>query len=275
MRPSLVGGLPRRSRAGSGCRCASSRWAPAPGSCCAGTVTATSAARRVLGSRRGSDVRSTRGRGRRRRSTSTSGRGQPGRVRHQPDRRRPTPRASVALAGFLWPDQVERRARLDAAIEIARPASRRRSIRADAGDWVAEQLAEPVARRRHRRLPLDRAAVPAPGELRPDARGHRTGRRAEPPPTRRCAGCAWSRPARSPTYGCGRWPGGTEDVLATTGYHGPPVTWRVDRPADQAATRRARRCVERCGPRGERRQGEPSPEGAAGRRRRRASSGWQ
>src|SRR5690606_23599893 len=49
----------------------------------------------------------------------------------------------VRLRGFLWPDQIERRARLDAAIDVARrhPA---RVVQADAGDWIADQLSRSV-----------------------------------------------------------------------------------------------------------------------------------
>lgn len=134
---------------------------------------------------------------------------------------------AVRLRSFLWPDQVERRTRLDAAIEVA---GRHPVVvdAADAADWIEERLAEPrpgLATVVHHSivlqyLPRDsfvrlRAAIGAAGErATPDAPVHWL--RMEP------AGDVADVRMSS-------WPGTAgghdEELLATTGYHGPPVTW--------------------------------------------------
>ncbi len=131
------------------------------------------------------------------------------------------------LRSFLWPDQVERRRRLDAAIEIARrvPAT---VDRADAGEWVETQLAEPVpgvATVIHHSIVLQ--YLPRPSFQRMRAAIEAAGRRATPE-----APIHWLRmePAgpvadvQLRTWD-GRTDGPVDEVLATTGYHGPPVTW--------------------------------------------------
>lgn len=50
-------------------------------------------------------------------------------------------RDSVRLESFVWPDQVERRARLLAAIAITRPLHHRVD-RASADEWIADRLAD-------------------------------------------------------------------------------------------------------------------------------------
>ena len=129
----------------------------------------------------------------------------------------------IALRGFLWPDQTERRTRLDAAIEVAR----RHPVtvdRADAGEWVEARLREPVPgvatvvyhsivlqylpRSTFQRM---RAAITAAGE-----------RATEDAPV------CWLRMEPAGDVADVRlrtWPGGAEEVLGTTGYHGPPVSW--------------------------------------------------
>ena len=129
------------------------------------------------------------------------------------------------LRSFLWPDQLERRARLDAAIEIARlhPVT---IDRADAGDWVAEQVAEPVegvATVVYHAIVLQylpRASFDRLRTALTDA-----GRQAT-----RTAPLHWLRMEPAGDVADVRlrsWTGGqpTEELLATTGYHGPPVSW--------------------------------------------------
>lgn len=136
-----------------------------------------------------------------------------------------TPAGATRLRSFLWPDQRERLRRLDAAIEVARrvpvPIDE-----ADAADWVEQHLAEPVpgvatvvhhsivlqylSRETFQRL---RAAMEDAGDAAtPDAPIHWL--RMEP------AGDVADVRLTS-------WTGGAsnERLLATTGYHGPPVTW--------------------------------------------------
>ncbi len=127
------------------------------------------------------------------------------------------------LRGFLWPDQVERRTRLDEAIAIARRFPARIDV-ADAGAWVEAQLAEPVSgvatvvfhsivlqylpRQSFERL---RSAIEDAG-ARATADAPVCWLRMEP------AGDVADVRVRC-------WPDGSDQLLATTGYHGPPVTW--------------------------------------------------
>ncbi len=127
------------------------------------------------------------------------------------------------LRGFLWPDQVHRRQRLDAAIEVAR-ANPATVDRADAGAWVDEQLARRtpgVATVVYHSIVLQylprasfdrlRAAFARAGE-RATADAPLYWLRMEP------AGVVADLRLRS-------WPGGDDRLLGTTGFHGPPVDW--------------------------------------------------
>lgn len=131
------------------------------------------------------------------------------------------PADRARLLSFVWPDQRTRFARLRAALEIAAdhpPAV----TRADAGDWLAERLATPMAdggtvvyhsivwqylgpeTRQRLREALRRA-----GEIATDDRP-----------------LAWLRmePAGSVAdLRVTTWPGGDEQVLAHAGYHGQHV----------------------------------------------------
>lgn len=136
-----------------------------------------------------------------------------------------TPEGVLALRGFLWPDQVERRARLDAAIAIAgdHPAT---VERADAGEFVERHLAEPVrdvVTVIHHSIVLQ--YLPRPSFRRMRAAIETAGERATA-----AAPVAWLRMEPAGDVADVRlrcWPGDTDEVLATTGYHGPPVTWRA------------------------------------------------
>ncbi len=134
------------------------------------------------------------------------------------------PDGALALRSFVWPDQVDRFAALDAAIEVAArvPAP---IERADAAVWLDARLAEsapgaaavvahsvvwqylPRATRDHIRASLGEA-------------GARSSRRAP---------VAWLRmepgadAASAAEVRLTTWPGGDERVLATAGYHGRPV----------------------------------------------------
>ena len=129
----------------------------------------------------------------------------------------------IRLRGFLWPDQTERRERLDAAIEIARrhPAT---VTAADAGAWVEERLAEPApgtATVVYHSIVLQ--YLPRPTFERMRSAIEAAGARATAD-----APVCWLRMEPAGEVADVRlrsWPGGAETVLATTGYHGPPVTW--------------------------------------------------
>ena len=138
-----------------------------------------------------------------------------------------TEAGAVRLRSFLWPDQVERRQRLDAAIEIAH----RHPVpvdAADAADWVEQQLAEPtpgLATVVHHSIVLQ--YLPRDSFVRLRAAIEAAGRRATPD-----APVHWLRMEPAGEVADVRmssWPGTgdrpEEALLATTGYHGPPVTW--------------------------------------------------
>jgi hypothetical protein len=135
-----------------------------------------------------------------------------------------TENGSLTLRSFVWPDQLDRLAALDAALALA--ASVPVSVeQADAGDWVEAQLS--VARpgvvtvvyhsivwqylspqkRAHIQHTIERAGAMATGG----------------------APVAWLRmepgrdPRKSAEVRVTRWPDGRERVVARTGYHGRPV----------------------------------------------------
>jgi hypothetical protein len=126
---------------------------------------------------------------------------------------------------YVWPDQADRHARLDAALAVAArvPAT---VERADLGEWVERRLATPVpgvatvvahsivwqyvGRRSRDRL---RAAL------------RRAGAAASPR-----APVAWLRMEPAGPVADLRltwWPGGSEQVLATAEYQGATVYWGV------------------------------------------------
>jgi len=135
-----------------------------------------------------------------------------------------TPAGAALLRSFVWPDQLDRLARLDAAIEVARrvPAE---VHRADGPGWLAEQLVEPepglttVIVHSIVMQYLDHAA-----RSRFSATVEQAGARATA-----AAPLAWLRLEPRDDRAELRltlWPGGHELLLATSGFHGPPVKWQ-------------------------------------------------
>jgi hypothetical protein len=134
-----------------------------------------------------------------------------------------TPEGRLTLMSYLWPDQIDRYQRLDAAIEVARavPAS---VERAAADEWIADRLTLPLPGVATvvvhsivlQYLPQDararfREAVQAAGERASGA-----------------APLAWLRMEPGGDRAELRlttWPRGEERVLATAGYHGRPIWW--------------------------------------------------
>jgi hypothetical protein len=129
----------------------------------------------------------------------------------------------LSLRAYLWPDMVDRRARLDAALDIAArvPAT---VEGADLAVWLEGRLAAPtpgqvtvvyhssvwqyVDRSSRDRM---RAALREAGEDAGDD-----------------APLAWLRLEPAGPVADLRltwWPGGADEVLATSGYHGIPVHW--------------------------------------------------
>ncbi len=134
-----------------------------------------------------------------------------------------SPDGQLALLSFVWPDQADRLDRLRAALVVA--AEQPVAIdQADAGAWVASQL-----------------AVPAPGEatvvfhsivlqyLPADGRRHlRAALEAAGAAADSSAPLAWLRMEPAGATADLRltwWPGGEEEVLARCGYHGREIRW--------------------------------------------------
>ncbi|WP_216851323.1 DUF2332 domain-containing protein [Acidisphaera sp. L21] len=136
------------------------------------------------------------------------------------------PAQRLRLRAFIWADQLERLARLEAAITIARAAGHRVE-QADAATWVRDRLAEaapgcttvlyhsimwqymPQATRDAISATIAQASAAAT----------------------RAAPFAWLRfePARvveGPEMRCTVWPGGEDVQLATAHAHGSTVQWQ-------------------------------------------------
>ena len=193
------------------CRCGCSRSAPAPGSTCAGTTTATTRATRPSATPTspvrfdepwdGAAARPRADRrGRRAARAATATRSTP-----------PTDDGRLTLRSFVWPDQLERFARLDAAIEVARrvPATVDRADARDVGRRAA-------GRARARRWPPSSSTRSCSSTSRPRGARQRCWPRSarpaagRPPPTPRSPGCAWSPARDGPSSASPRWPGGDE-----------------------------------------------------------------
>jgi hypothetical protein len=129
----------------------------------------------------------------------------------------------LTLRSYLWPDQLDRLAALDGALEVAVgiPVS---VERAGAADWLSERLAAPVegtctvvfhsivmqyvdAAERERVSELIAAAGARATERAPVAR------------------LALEPGGDLAELRLTVWPGGAERVLAHAGYHGEPVRW--------------------------------------------------
>lgn len=131
----------------------------------------------------------------------------------------------LRLRSFVWPDQLERLARLDAALAVVDLVGAPTVDRGGAAAWTAAQLADRVPGvatvLAHSIVlqylePLERAALVDAIES--------AGARADAE-----APVAWLRLEPGGDQAELRlttWPGGRTRVLATSAYHGPPVLWR-------------------------------------------------
>ena len=132
---------------------------------------------------------------------------------------------ALTLRSFVWPDQPERIAALDAALALGAIGSGHRRAGRCRRLGRGATRGTPV-RRGDGRVPLDRVAVPVDRDTR--ARVQHAIERAGAIATAD-APMAWVRmePGRDPTKSAevriSRWPDGPERVLARTGYHGRPV----------------------------------------------------
>jgi hypothetical protein len=131
----------------------------------------------------------------------------------------------LTLLSFVWPDQLERIERLEAAIEVARSVPVELD-QADATRWVDQQLRAP-------RPGLATVVVhsivlqylSADGRRRFRAALESAGSRATA-----TAPVAWLRmePAGDRAeLRLTTWPGGAERLLASAGYHGSPIWWEA------------------------------------------------
>ena len=132
-----------------------------------------------------------------------------------------TAEGRTRLRSFVWPDQPRRRARLDAALEVA-AALPVPVDRADAVAWVRDRLAEPVPGTTtvvthsivfQYLTPADQRTFIAAVE--------EAGERADP-----TAPVAWLRMEPAGEQADVRlttWPGGRTRRVARSAYHGPPV----------------------------------------------------
>lgn len=139
----------------------------------------------------------------------------------------------LRLRSFVWGDQLDRMARLNAALEVARhypPVV----DRADAPVWLEGQLAVPAAGTctvvSHSIMfqYLSRGGRAAMIESIESA-----GARASA-----SAPVAWLRLEPGGDHAelrLTRWPGGRTRVLATSSYHGPPVVWRASSEPSEAS----------------------------------------
>jgi hypothetical protein len=127
------------------------------------------------------------------------------------------------LRSYLWPDQVDRRARLDAALTVAARVPAAVAV-ADVRDWLFDRLAAPAEGRATVVVHSSVWQYVAP-ESRDRMRAALRRRGAASTPD---APLAWLRLEAAGAVADLRltwWPGGDEQVLGTAGYHGTPVVW--------------------------------------------------
>jgi len=133
----------------------------------------------------------------------------------------------LRLRAYVWPDQPQRRARLDAAIASAQdlPVT---IDRAEAATWLSERLAEPAPDRVTvvvHSIMLQYLSAAARRALLAvlESHGAATDRRAP---------LAWLRMEPGGDRAETRltlWPTGATELLSTGAFHGPPVAWLADR----------------------------------------------
>lgn len=134
-----------------------------------------------------------------------------------------TQEGRLTLMSYVWPDQLERFHRLEAAIEVARrvPAT---VERAAASDWVADRLDRPtpgVATVAVHSIVLQYLSPASRRRFREAVAAAGARASAEAP-------LAWLRMEPGGDRAELRltsWPGGDERLLATAGYHGHPIWW--------------------------------------------------
>jgi len=129
------------------------------------------------------------------------------------------------LKSFVWADQLDRLARLDAALDVAAEAPPRID-RAAAPSWLAGQLSTPVA---------DACTVVVHSIMfqylsateRHDMVDHIEAAGGAASPSEPVAWLRLEPGGDQAELRLTVWPGGRTRVLATSAYHGPPVVWRA------------------------------------------------
>ena len=150
----------------------------------------------------------------------------------------PTTRAgALTLLSYTWPDQVDRLARLRAAITVARDVPVALD-RANAPEWLEDRLSTP----RPGTATVVVQSIVAQ-YLSPDARKRVTGalETAGRAATAH-APVAWLRMEPAGDRAEVRittWPGGSERLLGTAGFHGQPIWWSADTAASSSGFARA------------------------------------
>ena len=133
------------------------------------------------------------------------------------------PETELTLVSLVWPDQIERFSRLRAALQIARHVPAQLDA-ADAADWLEVQLGAPVAGTVA--VVFHSLVMPYLDDgSRERIRGmlHDAGSNATA-----SAPLAWLRMEPGADQAEVRltlWPTGEERIIATSGFHGPPVRW--------------------------------------------------
>jgi hypothetical protein len=135
-----------------------------------------------------------------------------------------SPAGRLRLRSFVWPDQLDRLRRLEAALLVAERVPVKVD-RAAAADWLAVQLVAPrpgVATVVSHSIVMQ--YLPPEERERMLSVLREAGARATA-----AAPLAWLRMESAGPVAEIRltaWPGGRRQVLGTTNYHGPPVSWR-------------------------------------------------
>jgi hypothetical protein len=135
------------------------------------------------------------------------------------------PADRVRLLSFVWADQAPRKARLEAALEIARDAGVRIET-ADAVDWLARRLATPRSGAAHVVYhSIVWQYLPEASQARARALLEGAGARASA-----AAPLAWLRMERDglepgAAISLTLWPGGETRLLGRCGFHGQWVRW--------------------------------------------------
>lgn len=141
------------------------------------------------------------------------------------------PEARARMLAYVWPDQIERLARLEAALSYA-ASQPWRVERASAGDWLEAKLdsPQPAGRTRVVMHSIMWQYMPADAQARIAVLIAEAGERAAAD-----APLAWLRMEPDARKGSAAvtltlWPGGEERILGRADFHGRWAEWRPPEP---------------------------------------------